>query len=80
MQDPWEDKRLMNEYCYEHADDFDYFIAENYPSDYRTSNYEQLEESYCEKNWCKFLDFAANYYDDQILENADNMNNLREEK
>jgi len=58
MYNAWDDKQLMADFCQENGDDFDMFIAENYSSDYRTSNYEQFELSYCEKNSSEYAEFA----------------------
>lgn len=74
MQDPWEDKSLMNEFCYKYADDFDYFIADKFSEDPRFVNKEYYEEDYCEANSGSFLDFAANYYEDQKFVEGDRKN------
>ena len=77
---PWEDKQCINEYCNKYADDFDYFIAENYPSDYRTSNYEKFELSYCEANEHDFLDFALEFENELEYAEADKRNDTLEDK
>lgn len=75
--DPWTDKQCMANFCQENACDFDYFIAENYPSDYRTSNHEKFELSYCEANEGEYLDFALNFEEELELDEADKRNELR---
>lgn len=55
--DPFDNKTLMSEFCYENDLDFDYWIAEK-GEDPRFVNKEKYELSYCEANEQEFLKFA----------------------
>lgn len=59
--DPWTDKQCQTNYCKENGTDFDYFVADRFPSDYMTSNHEKFELDYCETNEDDFLEFAREY-------------------
>lgn len=77
MQDPFDDIDCQTAFIEKYYDSFEeYCMERGIYKDY----YCDHEFDYCESREDVFLDFAANYYDDQILENADNMNDLREEK
>ena len=76
---PWTDKQCQADYCNKNYSDFDQWIAENHPSDYRT-NHEKFELSYCEANESDFLEFAANYDEDLELEQADKDNEALKER
>lgn len=77
---PWDDKQCQADYCEENSTDFDYWIADNHPSDYRTSSMEKYELSYCEACEHDFLEFAANYEESLELDQADDDNEALKEK
>lgn len=66
MFDPWENEGIQAAYCKDNESDFDLWIAENHPSDYRTSGREDFELSYCEANTEDFEKFAEKY-DEEAL-------------
>lgn len=55
--DPFDNKQLIADFCYENDLDFDFFIAEK-GEDPRFTNRERYELSYCEFNEEEFLKFA----------------------
>lgn len=80
--DPWEDKQIQCNFCWENNTDFDQWIADNHPSDYRTSR-EKYELSYCEANKKEFLKFVEKYNDEEEIDpqdKADDDNETLKEK